>query len=116
LNPLANTSISIVWTKGTENIRNVVEQAFGRRMQIDDAQHAVVLTQYSWKRFNFDWRDATPGEDALASRVTDVNDQVPATFDFATGTPAGEIVLNPEQASGAHDKVRDNNLDTCPRY
>jgi DMSO/TMAO reductase YedYZ molybdopterin-dependent catalytic subunit len=29
-------------------------------------------TQYSWKLFNFDWIDATPGDHTLVSRATDV--------------------------------------------
>jgi DMSO/TMAO reductase YedYZ molybdopterin-dependent catalytic subunit len=34
---------------------------------------------YAWKLFTFDWRDATPGEHTLVSRVTDVNGQVQPT-------------------------------------
>ncbi len=36
-------------------------------------------TQFSWKLFNFNWDDATPGEHTLVSRVTDINGHVQAT-------------------------------------
>ena len=35
--------------------------------------------KYSWKFFNYTWRDATPGEHTVASRVTDVSGQVQPT-------------------------------------
>jgi len=38
--------------------------------------------------FNFDWRDATPGEHSLVSRVTDVNGQVQATVDQMPEKPS----------------------------
>jgi len=38
-------------------------------------------TQYSWKLFRYEWRNAAPGEHTLVSRVTDVNGQVQATAD-----------------------------------
>ena len=34
---------------------------------------------YSWKFFTYDWRNATPGEHTLVSRVTDVNGHVQPT-------------------------------------
>ena len=34
---------------------------------------------YAWKLFTYDWRDATPGEHTIVSRVTDVNGQVQST-------------------------------------
>lgn len=36
-------------------------------------------SKYSWKLFNFDWQNATPGEHTLVSRVIDTNGQVQAT-------------------------------------
>ena len=36
-------------------------------------------SEYSWKFFNYEWRDATPGEHTLTSRVTDVNGNVQPT-------------------------------------
>jgi DMSO/TMAO reductase YedYZ molybdopterin-dependent catalytic subunit len=47
-----------------------------RKAQIDPDS-----SQYSWKLFNLDWDDATPGEHTLISRVTDVNGQVQAKVD-----------------------------------
>jgi len=38
-------------------------------------------SRYSWKLFRFDWRNASPGEHTIVSRVTDVNGQVQATQD-----------------------------------
>jgi DMSO/TMAO reductase YedYZ molybdopterin-dependent catalytic subunit len=35
--------------------------------------------KYSWKLFTYDWKDATPGEHTLVSRVTDVNGRVQPT-------------------------------------
>ena len=36
-------------------------------------------TQYSWKLFTFDWKDATPGEHTLVSRATDRDGNVQKT-------------------------------------
>ncbi|MGD2132359.1 MAG: sulfite oxidase [Maricaulaceae bacterium] len=36
---------------------------------------------YSWKLFNYEWRDAAPGEHTIVSRVTDVNGVVQPTAD-----------------------------------
>lgn len=36
-------------------------------------------TKYSWKLFNYDWDNATPGEHTIVSRVTDINGNVQAT-------------------------------------
>src|SRR5690606_36266067 len=36
-------------------------------------------SQYSWKLFHYDWRDATPGEHTIVSRVTDANGEVQPT-------------------------------------
>ncbi|MEX0618240.1 MAG: sulfite oxidase [Pseudohongiellaceae bacterium] len=36
-------------------------------------------TRYAWKLFRYDWRDASPGEHTLVSRVTDINGRVQAT-------------------------------------
>lgn len=38
-------------------------------------------TQYSWKLFTYVWKDATPGDHTLVSRVTDANGEVQATPD-----------------------------------
>ena len=38
-------------------------------------------TQFSWKLFRHAWRDATPGEHTIVSRVTDINGQIQATAD-----------------------------------
>ncbi len=59
-----------------ESIEIKIDDGPWRLAQIDPES-----TQYSWKLFNFDWRDATPGEHSLVSRVTDVNGRVQATVD-----------------------------------
>ena len=42
-----------------------------------------VNTQYSWKLFTFDWKEAAPGDHTLVSRATDVNGTVqPAAADL----------------------------------
>lgn len=33
-------------------------------------------SQYSWKPFHYEWRNATPGEHTIVSRVTDINGRV----------------------------------------
>jgi len=38
-------------------------------------------TRYSWKLFNYQWRDPAPGEHTLVSRAIDVNGQVQATLE-----------------------------------
>ncbi len=38
-------------------------------------------TKYSWKLFNFNWQNATPGEHTIVSRVIDVTGQVQATLE-----------------------------------
>jgi DMSO/TMAO reductase YedYZ molybdopterin-dependent catalytic subunit len=38
-------------------------------------------SKYSWKLFNFNWNNATPGDHTIVSRVTDVNGQVQPTAD-----------------------------------
>lgn len=38
-------------------------------------------TRFSWKLFNYDWKDAVPGEHTLVSRVTDANGVVQPTLD-----------------------------------
>lgn len=38
-------------------------------------------SQYSWKLFNLEWNNASPGEHTLVSRVTDVNGHVQPTAD-----------------------------------
>ncbi len=40
---------------------------------------ASTKDKYSWKLFTYDWKDATPGEHTLVSRVTDVNGKVQPT-------------------------------------
>jgi DMSO/TMAO reductase YedYZ molybdopterin-dependent catalytic subunit len=37
--------------------------------------------KYSWKLFTYDWKDATPGEHTLVSRVTDANGRVQPTLE-----------------------------------
>ena len=59
-----------------ESIEVKIDDGPWQRAQIDPES-----TQYSWKLFSFDWRNATPGEHSLVSRVTDVNGQVQATVD-----------------------------------
>lgn len=36
-------------------------------------------SKYSWKLFNFNWSDATPGEHTIVSRATDINGHVQPT-------------------------------------
>ncbi|MGI9202647.1 MAG: molybdopterin-dependent oxidoreductase [Woeseiaceae bacterium] len=62
-------------------------------IRIDDgpwqaAQIDPESTQYSWKLFNLDWDDATPGEHSVLSRVTDVNGQVQATVEQMPEKPS----------------------------
>ena len=38
-------------------------------------------SKYSWKLFNYTWRNARPGEHTLVSRVTDITGEVQATQD-----------------------------------
>ena len=45
-------------------------------------------TQYSWKLFTFTWKNPTPGEHTLVSRVTDVNGQVQARPDEMPEKPS----------------------------
>ena len=33
-------------------------------------------SQYSWKPFHYEWRNASPGEHTIVSRVTDINGRV----------------------------------------
>ncbi|NQV86510.1 MAG: molybdopterin-dependent oxidoreductase [Woeseiaceae bacterium] len=66
-----------------ESIKIKIDDGPWRSAQIDPES-----TQYSWKLFNFDWRDATPGEHSLVSRVTDVNGQVQATVDQMPEKPS----------------------------
>ena len=33
-------------------------------------------SQFTWKLFQFDWKDAQPGEHSIVSRVTDINGNV----------------------------------------
>jgi len=35
--------------------------------------------QYSWKFFNYEWNDATPGEHIVVSRVTDATGKIQPT-------------------------------------
>ncbi|GJM14464.1 MAG: hypothetical protein DHS20C12_28670 [Pseudohongiella sp.] len=56
-------------------------------VKIDDgpwqqAQMNPRSTKYSWKLFNFDWNDATPGDHTIVSRVTDINGNVQPTNDM----------------------------------
>lgn len=53
-----------------------------------EAQIDPDSTKYSWKLFNLDWDDATPGEHTLVSRVTDVNGQVQATAEEMPEKPS----------------------------
>jgi DMSO/TMAO reductase YedYZ molybdopterin-dependent catalytic subunit len=45
-------------------------------------------SRYSWKLFNYSWRDAAPGTHTIVSRVTDVNGQVQATPDQMPQKPS----------------------------
>ncbi|MFM1897571.1 MAG: hypothetical protein RLZZ385_2645 [Pseudomonadota bacterium] len=38
-------------------------------------------SQYSWKLFNYNWTNATPGDHTIVSRVTDINGNVQPTSD-----------------------------------
>ena len=42
---------------------------------------ASTRAKYSWKLFTYDWKDATPGEHALVSRVIDANGTVQPTLE-----------------------------------
>ncbi len=62
-------------------------------VRVDDGpwQPAVIdpkATQYSWKLFTFEWKNATSGEHTLVSRVTDVNGEVQATSDEMPEKPS----------------------------
>jgi DMSO/TMAO reductase YedYZ molybdopterin-dependent catalytic subunit len=55
-------------------------------IKIDDgawqaAEIDPASTQYSWKLFSYQWRNASPGEHTIVSRVTDVSGRVQATED-----------------------------------
>ena len=53
----------------------------GRRRAVaaGDLRSAERHAKYSWKLFTYNWKDATPGEHTLISRVTDVNGRVQPT-------------------------------------
>ena len=62
-------------------------------VKIDDgpwqpAEIDPMATQYSWKLFTYSWKNATPGDHTLVSRVTDVNGQVQATPDQMPEKPS----------------------------
>jgi len=62
-------------------------------VRIDDgpwqaAQIDADATQYSWKIFRYDWKDASPGEHTIVSRVIDSNGQVQATADEMPPKPS----------------------------
>lgn len=44
-----------------------------------EAQVNPRSSKYSWKLFNFDWNNATPGDHTIVSRVTDINGHVQPT-------------------------------------
>ena len=71
-----HTITGFVLNDGTplRSVEVMVDGGPWQRAEIDPA-----ATKYSWKLFNFDWRDATPGEHTIVSRATDVNGQVQAT-------------------------------------
>jgi DMSO/TMAO reductase YedYZ molybdopterin-dependent catalytic subunit len=54
-----------------------------RRAEVD-----AKASRYSWKLFTLAWKDATPGEHTLVSRVTDVNGEVQATAEQVPQKPS----------------------------
>jgi len=75
----AHTVLGVVLNDGTP-IKSV-------EVRVDDGpwQAATMDPQttgkYSWKLFTYTWRDATPGEHTIVSRVTDVNGLVQPTLE-----------------------------------
>jgi len=57
-----------------ESIEVKIDDGPWQRAQINPRS-----TKYSWKLFNFDWDNATPGDHTIVSRVTDINGEVQAT-------------------------------------
>jgi DMSO/TMAO reductase YedYZ molybdopterin-dependent catalytic subunit len=45
------------------------------------AELDITSSRFSWKLFSFTWKNATPGEHSVVSRVIDINGQVQATAD-----------------------------------
>lgn len=60
-----------------------IDDGAWQRADIDPA-----ASRYSWKLFDYSWRDATPGPHTIVSRVTDANGQVQATPDQMPQKPS----------------------------
>jgi DMSO/TMAO reductase YedYZ molybdopterin-dependent catalytic subunit len=60
-----------------------IDDGAWQRAEIDPAS-----SRYSWKLFNFAWRNPTPGEHTLVSRVTDATGAVQATADQIPQKPS----------------------------
>jgi DMSO/TMAO reductase YedYZ molybdopterin-dependent catalytic subunit len=60
-----------------------VDDGAWQRAEIDPAS-----SRYSWKLFNYSWRDPAPGAHTIVSRVTDADGQVQATPDQMPQKPS----------------------------
>lgn len=54
-----------------DNVEVKIDNGPWQRAMIDPA-----ASQFTWKLFQFDWKDAQPGEHTIVSRVTDINGNV----------------------------------------
>ena len=68
--------IGFVLNDGTP-LRSVEVKVDGGPWQV--AKLDPANTRFSWKLFNYEWKDAAPGEHTLVSRVTDANGVVQPT-------------------------------------
>ena len=71
--------LGVILNDGTavKSIEVRVDEGPWRPAVLDPSTRA----KYSWKLFTYDWKDATPGEHTLVSRVTDVNGRVQPTLE-----------------------------------
>jgi DMSO/TMAO reductase YedYZ molybdopterin-dependent catalytic subunit len=60
-----------------------IDDGAWQRAEIDPAS-----SRYSWKLFNYSWRDPAPGAHTIVSRVTDVDGRVQATPDQMPQKPS----------------------------
>ena len=71
--------LGVILNDGTaiKSIEVRVDEGPWRQATLDPSTRA----KYSWKLFTYDWKDATPGEHTLVSRVTDANGRVQPTLE-----------------------------------
>ena len=71
--------LGVILNDGTaiKSIEVRIDEGPWRAAVLDPSTRA----KYSWKLFTYDWKDATPGEHTLVSRVTDVNGRVQPTLE-----------------------------------